>query len=78
MPGTDADVLESQSPHEVRLIEQLFTCTQNPEDDLAFFQERWVAGTCKWKIDSLSLYHQSLAGSSLLLSILLLQIWGSY
>ena len=48
MLGTDADVLESQSPHEVRLTEQLFTSAQNPEDDLAFFQERWMAGTCEW------------------------------
>ena len=46
MAGTEA--LKSQSLHEAELVEQLFTSRQVPEDDFAFFQQRWMPGTCQW------------------------------
>lgn len=46
MAGTDA--LEIQSSQEGKLVEQLFACGQAPEDDLAFFRQRWMVGTCEW------------------------------
>lgn len=44
--GTEA--LKIQSSHESELFEQLFACRQAPEDDFAFFQQRWMPGTCEW------------------------------
>lgn len=46
MAGTDA--LKIDSSHEVELVEQLFVSRQAPEDDFAFFQQRWMPGTCQW------------------------------
>lgn len=46
MAGTDA--LKIRSSHEDELVEQLFASRQAPEDDFAFFQQRWMPGTCQW------------------------------
>lgn len=46
MLGTNARNI--QVSQEGKLVEQLFACSQAPEDDLAFFQQRWMVGTCEW------------------------------
>lgn len=46
MAGTDA--LKNSLSDEVELVEQLFGSRHTPEDDFAFFQQRWMPGTCQW------------------------------
>ena len=38
----------SQFSDEDKLVEQLFGTRQGPEDDFAFFRQRWMTGTCVW------------------------------
>lgn len=43
-----AKVLDDRSSEEFNVVEKLFAGSPNPEDDLEFFRQRWMPGTCDW------------------------------
>lgn len=40
--------MHKQSPEELLKIQTLLAVTEKPDDDLKFFHDRWMTGTCDW------------------------------
>ena len=49
MPGTGTP--EPQPSLDSALLQQLFTNTQNLDDDFDFLRQRWTPGTCEWILE---------------------------
>ena len=44
----EQEVLHDYSPEDDKKVEALLAVTEIPEDDLRFFHDRWMTGTCDW------------------------------
>ena len=47
-PPIESNITNDHLPEDLKKVQNLLAVTETPEDDLKFFHDRWMTGTCDW------------------------------